>query len=120
MTARPMAWAVWMRGLLPGPLLVAAAVTGPDLYRGAIGGARPGYIQAETRLPTHHGAIGVEIPLLVGPPVAVPDLHPRARGCGVVGDIEALIAVHLQLAVGQRGPLLVGPPVAVPDLQQRA
>ena len=39
--------------------------------------------------------------------VAVPDLHPGARGRGVARDVEALVAVDLQLAVGQAGPLLV-------------
>src|SRR5579883_988100 len=85
----------WADGLLPGPFLVAAAIAGPDLHRGAVGGTRPGHIKTETGLAAHHGAISVEIPLLVGAAVAVPDLHPRACRGGVIGHIQAFIAIHL-------------------------
>lgn len=109
-----------MRGLLPGPLLVAAAIAGPDLDGGAVGSASAGHIEAQTGLNSDDGAIGVQGPLLVGPTVAVPDLHAGPRCCGMIGHVETLVAEHLQLAIRQRGPLLVGPAAAVPDLQQGA
>ena len=107
-------------GLAPSPLLVAAPVAGPDLHGGAVGGAGPGHVEAETGPATNDGAVGVEGPLLVAAPVAVVDLHPGARRRGEARHVEALVAVHLQFPVGQQGPLLVCPAVAVPDLQQRA
>ncbi|HEY5003349.1 MAG TPA: hypothetical protein VII61_09365, partial [Ktedonobacteraceae bacterium] len=110
----------WMMGLLPGPLLVAAACAGPDLHCCAVGGAAAGHVEAEAGLATDDGAVGVEGPLLVRAAVAVPDLHPGARRRGVTRDVEALVAVHLQLTVGQGGPLLVRAAVAVPDVQERA
>ncbi len=106
--------------LAPSPLLVAAAVATPDLHSGAIGGARPGYVEAETGPDPHDGAVGVESPLLVAAAVTVPDLHSGARRRGKAWHVEALVAIHLQFPVGQRGPLLVATPVTVPDLQQRA
>src|SRR5579883_2644415 len=83
----------WTDGLLPGPFLVAATVAGPDLHRGAVGGTRPGHIKTETRLAANNGPIGVQVPLLIGPAVAVPDLHPGSRCRSVVGDVEALVAI---------------------------
>jgi hypothetical protein len=68
-------------GLLPRPVLVAAAVAGPDLYCGAVGGASAGHIEAEARSRSDDGAVGVEGPLLVGTIVAVPDLHQTGPGC---------------------------------------
>ncbi len=106
--------------LAPSPLLVAATVAGPDLHSGAVGGARPGHVKAETGPDPHDGAVGVEGPLLVAAAVAVVDLHPSARRRGEAWHVEALVAVHLQFPIGQRGPLLVATPVTVPDLQQRA
>ncbi|HZR42196.1 MAG TPA: hypothetical protein VFB12_18895 [Ktedonobacteraceae bacterium] len=105
---------------MPVPLLVAAASASPDFYRGAVGGATSIHVEAQTRLAAHHRAIRVEIPLLVSASVAVPDLHSGACCRGVIGHIQTLVAIHLQLPVGQGGPLLVGSTVAVPDLQQRA
>src|SRR4051794_12209006 len=103
--------------LLPGPLLIAAARAGPDLHGGAVGGAGVGYVEAQAGFTADDGAVRIEAPLLVGAAVAVPDLHPGARGPGVAGDVEALVAVHLQGAVGQGGPSLVRSAVAVPDRQ---
>jgi len=107
-------------GLAPSPLLVAATVAGPDLHGGAVSSAGASHVEAETGPATNDGAVSVEIPLLVAAAVAVVDLHPGARRRGEVRHVEALVAVHLQLAVGQGGPLLVHPAVAIPDLQQRA
>ena len=103
-------------GLLPGPLLVAAAVAGPDLRCGAVGGASAGHIEAEAGPDTNDSAVGVEGPLLVAAIVAVPDLHPGAWRRGEAWHVEALVAVYLQLTVGQSGPLLVAAAAAVPDL----
>src|ERR1022692_4138884 len=110
--ARAMPW------LLPGPLLVAAAVAGPDLHRGSVRGARAGHVQAEPGPAADDRPVGVEVPQLVGATGAGRYIHPGARGRGVAGDIEALAAVDLQLAARQVGPLLVRAAVAVPDLQQ--
>ena len=90
-----------MPGLLPGPLLVAAAVAGPDLHGGAVGGASPGHVEAETGPATNDGAVGVEGPLLVAAAVAVLDLHPGARRRGEARHVEALVAIHLQFPIGQ-------------------
>ncbi len=84
-----------MMGLLPGPLLVAAAVAGPDLHSSAVGGASASHIEAEAGLSSHDSAIGVEDPLLVCPSVAAPDLHPGARRRAVVRHVEAHVAIHL-------------------------
>src|SRR4051794_31365291 len=108
---------VMARELLPRPLLVAAACAVPDLHGGAVGGAGVCHVEAQAGLAADDGAVCVEGPLLVGAAVAVPDLHPGARGPGVAGDVEALVAVHLQGAVGQGGPSLVRSAVAVPDRQ---
>ncbi len=102
--------------LLPGPLLVAAAVAGPDPHCGAVSGASASHVEAETGPDTNDGAVGVEGPLLVAATVAGPDLHSRARRRGEAWHVEALVAVHLQLTIGQGGPLLVRAAVAVPDL----
>lgn len=106
--------------LLPGPLLVVAAVAGPDLDRGAFGRGPRGHAETEPRLAANDGAVSVEVPLLVPSPTAVPDLHPGARLRGMVRYAEALVAVDLQLTVGQVGPLLVPSPIAVPDVELRA
>src|SRR5439155_24165837 len=92
----------------PAPLLVAAAVAGPDLDRGAVGGRRTGHVEAESGLDAHDRAVGVEPPLLVRSAVAVPDRDDRTRRGGVAEHVHALAAVHLERAVGQLGPLLVG------------
>src|SRR5579875_2987222 len=83
------------RELLPGPLLVGAAVAGPDLDRSAVGGACPGHIETQTGLNADDGAVGVEVPLLVSATVAVPDLHAGASSGGVIGHVETLVAVDL-------------------------
>src|SRR5579884_554893 len=102
------------------PLLIATTVAGPDLDGGAVGGALPGHIQTQPGLHPNHRAIAVEGPLLVRPPVAVPDLHTSTCRPVVVEHVEALVAIDLQLAVGERRPLLVAAPIAVPDVQERA
>src|SRR3954453_19980508 len=62
-----------------GPLLVARAVTGPEDQQGAVGGS--GAVRAQAQAGLHAGdrAVGVQVPLLVGPAIAVPDEHPGAR-----------------------------------------
>src|ERR1035438_8602416 len=102
----------------PSPLLVAAAVAGPDLHRGSVSGARAGHVQAEPGPAADDRPVGVEVPQLVGATGAGRYIHPGARGRGVAGDIEALAAVDLQFAVRQVVPLLVRAAIAVPDLQQ--
>src|SRR5581483_9931562 len=77
-------------------------------------------IQAQSRLAADHSAVRVQVPLLIGPRIAVPDLHARAGAGRVARNVEAFAAVDLQLAVGQVGPLLVAAAVAVPDVQQGA
>ncbi len=109
-----------MMGLLPGPLLVAAAAAGPDLHCGTVGGAGTGHIQAEAGLAADDGTVGVKGPLLVTAAITVVDLHPGPRRRSMTRHVKALVAVHLQLPVGEGGPLLVAAAVAVPDLQQRA
>src|SRR5579884_4041560 len=108
------------RELVTDPLLITATIAGPDLHCRAIRGACPGHVEAEAGPATDDRAIGVEVPLLIAAAVAVPDFHPGARRRREVRHVEALIAIHLELAVGQVGPLLVAAAITVPDLQQRA
>src|ERR1022692_624658 len=79
-------------GLTEGPLLVGLAVARPQLGQGAVGGARARDVQAQSGLDAGDGAVGVELPLLVGAAVTGPDLHLRARRGLVV------IGVHAHLA----------------------
>ncbi len=116
---RSVAGFCWWMGLLPGPLLVAAAGAGPDLHSSTVSRASTGHVEAEAGLASDDGAIGVEGPLLVRAAVAVVDLYSGARCLGMARHVEALVAVYLQLTIGQGGPLLVCAAGAVPYLQQR-
>ena len=109
-----------MMGLLTRPLLIAGTITGPDFYSRAVGGASTSHVEAEAGLTTNNRPIGVEGPLLVRSVIAVPDLYPGSRRCGMIGHVQALVAIHLQLSIRQCAPLLVRSTVAVPDIQQRA
>ena len=55
--------------LSEGPLLVAAAVARPELDQGAVGGGGSGHVQAQARLDAGDGAVGVDVPLLIGAPL---------------------------------------------------
>src|SRR5579872_1831887 len=104
------------------PLLVGAAVTGPQLHEGAVGGAGPGHIQAQPGLHAGDGAVGVESPPLVGPAVTRPDVHLGPRTGLVAVGVQAHLAaaaVDGQLPRGGLGPDLVRPAVAVPDIGLR-
>src|SRR6185437_5701835 len=97
-----------------GPLLVGAAVAGPQFELGAVGGVGSGVVEALAgggvdELPVFG------LPLLVGAAGALPQLDQGAVGGAGAGDVHAL-AVNLQRAVGLDGPGLVGAAVAVPHL----
>ena len=67
------------------PLLVGGAGAGPELELRAVGGAEGGGVQAQPRLHAGDRAVGVDVPLLVGLAVAVPD----DRGGAVAGAAAA-------------------------------
>jgi hypothetical protein len=99
-------------------LLVGLAVAGPDVGQSAVGGARTGHVEAQSRLDAGDGVVGVELPLLIRPAVAVPDLDLRARNGLVVEDVQALrAAVDGELVRGGVRPDLVERAVAGPDVQ---
>src|SRR5882724_4340056 len=111
------------RALSERPLLIAAAVAGPQLGQRPVGGAPTAHVQAEPRLHTGDRAVGVECPLLVRLAVAGPDLHLGARRGLVVVGVQAQLrtpAVDRQLVRRGVRPDLVDPAVAVPDLRPRS
>ena len=66
------------------------------------------------------GAVGVEVPLLVGAAVSVPDDDRRTvAGTGAVG-VQTLVAEDHQLPAGRVGPALVTATVAIPQLDSGA
>src|SRR5215472_14987987 len=97
------------------PLLVAAAVAGPEHELGAVRGVEVGVVQALAgrridQLPVYR------LPLLVSAAVAGPPLDQRAVGGLGAGDVHAA-AVDLKRAVAGHGPVLRGGvAVAVPHL----
>src|SRR5215469_1660064 len=97
------------------PLLVAAAVAGPEHELGAVRGVEAGVIEAlaggrADQLPV------LRLPLLVGAAVAGPPLDQGAVGGLGTGDVHAA-AVDLQGPVACHGPVLRGGvAVAVPHL----
>src|ERR1700726_157451 len=97
-----------------GPLLVAAAVAGPQVELGAVGGVEIRVVQALAGGGVDQFPV-LGLPLLVAAAVAVPQLDGGAVVVVGAGDVHAL-AVDLQGAVGFGGPGLVGAPVAVPHL----
>src|SRR6185437_6550040 len=85
------------------PLLVAAAVAGPQLDQRAVGGAGPGHVQAQPGLDTGDGAVGVDGPLLVRAAVARPDVQLSTRGGTEVGHVQAFACPdRVDLAAGAR------------------
>src|SRR5690606_5284589 len=112
---RPRRWPVSVESGA-GPLLVGAAVAGPDVHLGAVGGAVAADVQALVRAHGGDAAVGVQGPSLVVLAVAVPDDHRGAVGRAGAVHVQALAAVHAQLTGAGGGPLLVGAAVAVPDV----
>src|SRR5690348_5109065 len=98
------------------PLLVGAAPAGVELEFRAVGGTGAGGVDAQSRLDTRDGAVGVHVPLLVGLPVAVPDDDRRAVGGTPAVGVQALVAVHHQLLTRRVAPPLVAVTGAVPQL----
>src|SRR4029079_3597240 len=99
-----------------GPPLVGLAVARPQLDERVVGRRSTTHVQAQPRLCARDGAVGIDVPLLVRLPAAVPEHDLRAVGRLVVVGIQAL-AQHLQLLAAGVGPALVGATVAVPDDQ---
>src|SRR5215472_5865915 len=88
------------------PLLVAAAVAGPEHELGAVRGVEVGIVQALAggridQLPV------LRLPLLVGAAVAGPPLDQGAVGGPGAGDVHAA-PVDLEGAVTGHGPILRG------------
>src|SRR6185437_10995630 len=96
------------------PLLVGAAVAGPQVELGAVGGVGARVVQALAGGRVDQLAVA-RLPLLVRAACALPQLDQRAVGGAGSGDVQAL-AVDLHGPVGRHRPGLVGPAVAVPDL----
>src|SRR6185437_16209515 len=74
-----------------GPLLVGAAVAGPQFELGAVGGAGAGDVHALAV--NLQRAVGLDGPGLVGAAVAVPHLDLGAVGGGLTVVVDALGAV---------------------------
>src|SRR5690242_7031203 len=98
------------------PLLVGAAVAGPEDDLRAVGRTGGVGVQAESGLHTGDGAVGVDVPLLVGLSVAVPDDDGGAVGGAPVAGVEALGAIDRQLFAGRGRPALHGAAPAVVQL----
>ena len=103
-----------------GPLLVGAALARPEPRLRAVGLAPARGFQAQPGPHADDRAVGVHPPLLVVSAGTRPDLH-RGPGRGAAAPgIQALVAVHGQLAAVRQRPLLVDSTVAVPDVHVRA
>src|SRR3954471_1397160 len=89
------------------PLLVGAAVAGPDLDLGAVGGGAAGHVEAQPRLHAGDRAVAVDVPLLVGAAVTVVDVDPRARRGRLAVHVQALAADPDELLRRGVGPGLV-------------
>src|SRR4051794_2617785 len=96
------------------PLLVGAAVAGPELEQRAVRGPVPAGVEAQPGLDAGDGAVGVDVPLLVGAGVAVPDDRRGAVGRSLAGGVQAL-AGHDELLARREAPPLVRPALAVPE-----
>src|SRR5437762_12026301 len=104
------------RSVLVAPLLVGAAVAGPQDDLRAVRGA--GAVGVHTQPGLHAGdrAVGVDVPLLVRLAVAVPDDDSGAVGRALAVGVQALVAVHLELLARRVRPRLVGATRAVVEL----
>src|SRR5215469_14619591 len=102
----------WLR---LGPLLVGAAVAGPEDELRPVGGVRRRVVEAHARVRVHDLAVGRR-PLLVGAAVAGPQLDEGAVDVLGAGDVHAA-AGDGEGAVAVDGPVLcAGVAVTVPDL----
>ncbi len=63
------------------------------MEQGPVGGAVRAGVNAETGLHAGDRAVGVDVPLLIGLFVAVPDDEAGAVGNALAGGVEALVAV---------------------------
>src|SRR3954453_14382971 len=103
-------------GSVARPLLIAAAVAGPQLQQGAVGRSGAGGVQAQAGLGAGDRAVGVERPLLVAAAVATPDVDLGAGARAAARGVQAGAAVDPQFTGRGAGPLLVAAAVAVPQL----
>src|SRR5687767_15014866 len=92
----------------------------PQMDHGAVGGAIAAGIQTQPRLHAGDGAIGVDVPLLIGLAIAVPDDDSGAVGSALPIGVQALVAIHGQLPAGGVRPSLVAAAVAIPQLHLSA
>src|SRR5581483_10836778 len=76
-------------------------------------------VQAQPGLHAGDGAVGVDVPLLVGLAVAVPDDDRGAVAGALPASVKAIAAVHLQLLGRGQGPALARAARAVPQLDLR-
>ena len=90
------------------PLLVSAAVTGPQNELGAVGGVEAGVVEALAGGRVDQLTVA-GLPLLVGPTVAVPQLDEGAVVVVGAGDVQAL-AEDGQGAAGRRSSSAGGLP----------
>src|SRR5512146_115755 len=104
----------WISGSGDDPLLVGAAVAGPQVELRSVGGAGARGVQALAGGGVDERPVA-GLPLLVGAAVAGPQLDAGAVVVVGAGDVHAL-AEDLQGAVRGDGPGLVGAAVAVPYL----
>src|SRR5205823_4909799 len=74
----------------PDPLLVAAAVAGPQLDLRSVRGPGAGRVQAQAGLDAGDGAVGVDRPLLVGPAVTGPDVDLGAGAGALTAGVQAV------------------------------
>src|SRR3954453_20286905 len=105
------------------PLLVAAAVAGPQFDRRAVGGGSAGDVQAQPGLAARDRAVGVDGPLLVALAVAGPGHDFRAGAGALAGRVEAegrAAEGGRQPAIRRACPGLVRLSGAAGDLQLRA
>src|SRR5215471_976228 len=118
-----MAWRRSMRlvadrfRLQAGPALVGRVAARPEVDQRRVAGCVAGDVEAQPGGDAADRSVGVDGPLLIGPAVAVPELHLRTR-CGTDGGIQAF-AEDPDGATAD-GPSLVGRTRAVPDDRLRA
>src|SRR5687768_6922435 len=102
------------------PLLVGAAVAGPEMKLRPVRRTGTDGVETESRLDRRDGSAGVQVPLLVRTAVAVPDDHGGTVGGASSVGVQALVAVDPQLPARRVGPALVGATVTVPQLHAGA